>query len=299
MVFGLPFFRTAVFAILVLAGIHAYLGFHVVRRGVIFVDLALAQMAALGLAVAVVFGVHESPVSSYVLRLAMTLVGATCFAWLRGQEGRVPLEAFIGIVFATAQAGVFLVLEKSPSGPEHLKETLVGALYTVDPKHVAITACLYTLVGVLHFLLRRPFFEITNDAEGARARGRNVFFWDFLFYSIFGLVVTSSVEISGVLLVFGLLVIPAVAGLLASVRPGPALAVGWTFAFVASVAGLFGSVRWDLPAAPSILVALTVFLGLLGLVLRLRRGRWRPRESEPTDARREVLGGEAAATRVR
>lgn len=271
--FTLPFFRAALFAILVLAGIHAYLGFHVVRRGVIFVDLALAQMAALGVALALVFNVHESPLGNYLWPLGMTLLGSACFAWLRTQERHVPLEAFIGIVFATAQATVFLLLEKNPSGLEHLKETLVGTLYTVDPKHVAKTALLYAAVGLVHILLRKPFFEITNDPEAARARGRKLFWWDFLFYGLFGVVVTSSVQIAGVLLVFGLLVIPAVAGLLASSRPARALAVGWTFAFVASIGGLFGSVQFDLPAAPSVLVSLALGLAVLGLGLRLRLRR--------------------------
>ncbi len=269
---ALPFFRTALAASLVLAGIHAYLGYHVVRRGVIFVDLALAQMAALGVAVAIVFGVHESPVVSYLLPLGMTLVGAASFAWLRGQGRSVPLEAFIGIVFATAQAAVFLVLEKSPSGPEHLKETLVGSLFTVDPVHVVRTAVLYGTIGGVHFLLRKPFFEITNDPEGARSRGRKVFFWDFLFYGLFGFVVTSSVQIAGVLLVFGLLVIPAVAGQLAAATAGRALAIGWTFGFLACVLGLFASIWVDMPAAPTILVSLTVLLVLLGALLRIRKG---------------------------
>jgi len=201
----------------------------------------------------------------------MTLVGAACFAWLRNQERRVPLEAFIGIVFATAQAGVFLVLEKSPAGPEHLKETLIGTLYTVDPRHVLQTAALYAGIGVVHFLLRRPFFEITNNPEAARARGRNLFLWDFLFYALFGVVVTSSVEIAGVLLVFGLLVIPAVAGLLTTGRTARALAFGWVFAFVASLGGLFASARFDLPAAPSILIALSGCLALLGVVRGFRQ----------------------------
>src|SRR5512140_171281 len=148
--FALPFFWTALAASLVLAGIHAYLGFHIVRRGVIFVDLALAQMAALGVALAVVLHAHENEILRYLLALGMTFVGAACFAWLRGQERKAPLEAFIGIVFATAQALVFLVLEKSPSGPEHLKETLVGALFTIAPAHVWKTAALYLVVGVLH-----------------------------------------------------------------------------------------------------------------------------------------------------
>jgi zinc/manganese transport system permease protein len=270
---SLPFFRTAVLACLLLAGIHAYLGFHVVRRGVIFVDLALAQMAALGVAVAVVLDRHDNGAMTYALALGMTFVGAACFAWLRSQERQhVPLEAFIGIVFATAQAAVFLVLEKSPAGPEHLKETLVGALFTIDPRHVLKTAVLYAAVGVAHWLLRRPFFEITTDAEAARRGGRRLFWWDFLFYAIFGFVVTSSVQIAGVLLVFGLLVIPAVAGLMASSRDSVALAVGWVFAFVACLVGLLGSVRWDLPAAPSVLVALSGLLVVLGVGLRLKRG---------------------------
>lgn len=275
---SLPFFRTALLAGFLLAGIHAYLGFHVVRRGVIFVDLALAQMAALGVALAVVLGLHERPIETYLLALGMTLVGAASFAWLRGQERKAPLEAFIGIVFAAAQAGVFLVLEKSPAGPEHLKETLVGALFTVDPAHVTKTAVLYAILGAVHVALRRPFFEITNDPEGARRRGRRLFFWDFLFYGIFGFVVTSSVQIAGVLLVFGLLVIPAVAGLMTTPRTGGALAVGWAFGCVACLLGLLGSVRLDLPAAPSVLVCLTAMLAAWGGLLGLRG--WRRRRSE-------------------
>ena len=271
--FALPFFRTAVIVSLVLAGIHAYLGFHIVRRGVLFVDLALAQMAALGLALSLVFGLEHHPVASYFVSLGMTFVGAAVFAWLRGRARIVPLEAFIGIVFATAQAAVFLVLEKSPSGPEHLKETLVGSIFTVDPKHVARVAVLYTVIGIVHVLLRKPFFEITNDPVAARARGRRLFVWDLLFYATFGFVVTSSVQMAGVLLVFGFLVIPAVAGLIASPRPGVALAVGWVFGFVASVLGLVGSVSLDMPAAPSILVTLTALLLVLGSIVGMLRRR--------------------------
>jgi len=271
--FGLPFFRTAVIVVLVLAGIHAYLGFHIVRRGVLFVDLALAQMAALGVAVALAMGLEGDGSVAYLLSLGMTLFGAALFAWLRGRERSIPLEAFIGIVFATAQAAVFLILERSPAGPEHLKETLIGSLFTVDPKHVLRVAILYAVIGAIHFALRKPFFEITNDPAGAAARGRRVFLWDFLFYATFGFVVTSAVPMAGVLLVFGFLVIPAVAGLMASPRPGVALVVGWVFAVVASVAGLSASVRCDFPAAATILVTLTAFLVVHATALALfRRG---------------------------
>ena len=265
--FALPFFQVAALAALVLAGLHAYLGFHIVRRGVLFVDLALAQMAALGVALGVVIGVEHEEFSSYLLALGMTFVGAALFAWLRGRARQVPLEAFIGIVFATAQAAVFLMLEKTPAGPEHLKETLVGSLYTISPHHLWVVAGLYAAIGIVHFLLRKPFFEITSDPHGARERGRRLFFWDFLFYVTFGLVVTLSVPIAGVLLVFGLLVIPAVAGVMATPRTGLALVIGWVFGFAGSVAGLLAAVQLDLPAAPSILVTLTLLLLLHGLVV--------------------------------
>lgn len=271
--FQLPFFRTALIAILVLAGIHAYLGYHVVRRGVIFVDLALAQMAALGLAIALVLGIEHDSIYSYLLPVGMTLVGAASFAWLRRAERHAPLEAFIGIVFATAQAAVFLVLEKSPAGPEHIKESLVGSLLTVDPKQVAVVAAGYALIGLIHWLVRRPIFEITEDPVAAEARGRRLFWWDFFFYGLFGLVVTSAVQIAGVLLVFGLLVIPAVAALLVSRGARAALIIGWIFATVASVAGLVGSIQFDAPATPSILVALTAGLLVMGVVRRVRGAR--------------------------
>jgi len=260
----LPFFQYAALAALVLAGIHAYLGFHIVRRGVLFVDLALAQMAALGVALAVVLGREHDEVGAYVLALGMTMLGAALFAWLRGRARHAPLEAFIGIVFATAQALAFLLLEKTPSGAEHMKETLVGSLFTVAPHQIAVVAGLYAVVSLVHVALRKPFLEITNDPEGAKARGRKVFWWDFLFYATFGVVVTSAVQIAGVLLVFGLLVIPAVAGVMATSRTGLALAIGWVFAFVASVVGLLMSVTLDLPAAPSILVTLTALLVVQG-----------------------------------
>jgi len=277
--FALPFFRTAVIACLVLAGIHAYLGFHIVRRGVLFVDLALAQMAALGVAIAMVLGLEHDGLASYALSLGMTFVGAAIFAWLRERSRNVPLEAFIGIVFATSQALVFLVLEKSPSGPEHLKETLVGSLFTVAPSHVLRVAVLYAVIGVVHVLLRKQFFEITTDPAAAKAKGRHLFFWDLVFYATFGFVVTSAVQIAGVLLVFGLLVIPAVAGVIASSRTSVALAVGWIFGFVASVAGLVGSVRFDMPAAPSVLVTLSVLLLFVcAAAALLRRGRAQAQE---------------------
>jgi zinc/manganese transport system permease protein len=269
--FSYPFMWWALSASLVLAGIHAYLGFHVITRGVIFVDLSLAQMAALGVAVAIIFNVHEHPILGYLLPLGMTLTGAIVFAWLRHFERRVPLEAFIGIVFATSQALVLLILGQTASGTEHLKETLVGTIFTVDPATVIKTAVIYAIIGLLHFLLRKSLFEITNDPEAARRKGRKIFWWDVFFYGSFGVVVTSSVKIAGVLLVFGLLIIPSVAGVLASSRTGIRLLVGWTFALLGSSVGLITAFALNFPAAPSILAVLTLTLIVHGMIVTIVR----------------------------
>jgi zinc/manganese transport system permease protein len=261
----------ALAACLVLAGIHAYLGFHVVKRGVIFVDLSLAQIAALGLAVAILMDLHEHPLANYLFPLAATIVAAIIFAWLRHLDYRVPLEAFIGITFATAQALVMLILEKTPSGTEHLKETMVGSIFTVDPAIVIKTAIIYSVVGAIHFLIRKPLFEITNDPVLAKQSGRRIFIWDVLFYSTFGVVVTSSVRIAGVLLVFAFLVIPAVAGVLVSERTGIRLIVGWVFGFTCSTVGLLAAFRLDTPAAPTILTVLTLALLVHGTIVTLIR----------------------------
>jgi len=271
--FSFPFMWWAIAVSLVLAGIHAYLGFHVIARGVIFVDLALAQMAALGVAIAIFFDLHEHPVANYLLPVGMTLLGAIVFAWLRHFERRVPLEAFIGIVFAVAQASALLILGQTASGTEHLKETLIGTIFTVAPATVIKTAVIYSAVGALHFFLRKPLFEITRSSTDAAARGRNVFWWDVLFYATFGIVVTSSVRIAGVLLVFGLLVIPSVAGVLSSARTGVRLAIGWIFACVGSTIGLLSAFALDTAAAPTILIVLALSLVLHSVVLAFSKIR--------------------------
>jgi zinc/manganese transport system permease protein len=275
--FTFPFMWWAAAACLVLAGIHAYLGFHVIKRGVIFVDLSLAQLAALGVALTIVFNLHDRPLAGYLFPLGMTLVGAVVFAWLRHLDHRVPLEAFIGIVFATSQALALLILEHSPSGAEHLKESLMGGIFTVNPAVVIKTAIIYSAIGLLHFFVRKPLFQITNAPDLARKSGLNVFGWDVLFYATFGIVVTSSVQIAGVLLVFGLLVIPAVAGVMASDRNGVRLIVGWSFAFLSSFLGLLAAFLFNSPAAPTILAVLALFLILHGLLISFVRVLSRPR----------------------
>ena len=254
----------------VLTGIHVYLGLHVLVRGVIFVDLALAQVAALGLSVAVLAGHAIHSDAAYWYALAFTLAGAALFAVTRVPAGPIPQEAIIGIVYAVSAAVAVLVVDRAPQGSEHIKQLLVGSILTVTSREVAALAALYAGIGALHWLIRRPLLEISLDPEGSRQRGRATRAWDFVFYMSFGLVVTSSVRLAGVLLVFSYLIVPAVVGALLVSAVAARLLVGWGFALVVSILGLSASWIWDLPTGAAIVTTFGALLAAVALVGAIR-----------------------------
>jgi len=241
-------------ASLILTGIHAYLGVHVVERGVIFVDLSLAQIAALGLTVAYLAGydVHTST-PAYLFSLGFTFVGAAIFAFTRAhRKTRIPQEAVIGIVYAVSAAVAILMMSKATQETEHLKEMLVGNILSVSWHEVGKTAVLYALIGVFHFVFRKRFLLISMNEPEAERQGLNVRFWDLLFYMSFGFVVTSSVAIAGVLLVFCFLIVPSVTAMLFTERLGLRLAIGWGMGALVSAAGVALSFLLDLPTGATI-----------------------------------------------
>lgn len=263
---------------LILTGIHAYLGVHVVERGVIFVDLSLAQIAALGTTAAYLAGHDLHDPVTYFWSLGFTIAGAAMFALTRvHHDTRIPQEAIIGIVYAVSAAAAILAMSKAPEGTEHLKDMLVGNILTVSWREVITTAVLYSLVGIFHYLFRKRFLAISIDAGAAAASGLNVKFWDFLFYTSFGFVVTSSVKIAGVLLVFSYLIVPSVAAMLFSRRIGTRLAIGWSMGALVSAAGILASFHLDLPTGATIVCTFGVALILVAL-LRLAMGK---RVAEP------------------
>lgn len=263
----LQFLLPAIVASLIIAGIHAYLGLHVVERGVIFVDLSLAQIASLGAAIAVWQGYdpHTDP-QIYWMSLGFTLIGALIFAMVKGHEARIPQEAIIGISYAVASAAVILTMSKATGEAEHLKDMLVGNILSVQWPEVWATAAIYVVIGIFHFVFRKRFLEISVDAAAAAARGVSVKFWDFLFYASFGIVVTRSVAIAGVLLVFCYLIVPSVAGMLYSARIGPRLAIGWLMGIIVSVLGMYFSVQFDLPTGAAIVCTFGLALILMAAV---------------------------------
>ena len=271
----LPFLMLPFLAALVLTGIHAYLGVHVVERGVIFVDLSLAQIAALGSTVALLAGYDVHSLTSYFWSLGFTIIGAAFFAFARvHRETRIPQEAIIGIVYAVSAAASILVMSKAPQETEHLKDMMVGNLLAVNWSTVIKTAVLYAVIGLFHYVFRRKFLAISLSAHnGSTESIPNVRLWDFLFYASFGVVVTWSVAIAGVLLVFCYLIVPSVAAMLFARSIGKRLALGWIVAAVVTAFGILASFHFDLPTGATIVCTFGIALSLMAIVrLFMRTG---------------------------
>jgi zinc/manganese transport system permease protein len=265
----LQFLAAPFAASLILTGIHAYLGVHVVERGVIFVDLSLAQFAALGAAVAVLLpatgGSEHSPLV-YWTSLGFTFIGAAVFSLIRVRNARIPQEAIIGIAYAVASAAAILAMSKATSESEHLKDMLVGNILAVSWAEVAGTGLLYGVIGLFHYVFRGRFLAISLGHVSAGTGGLSIRFWDFLFYASFGFVVTSSVAIAGVLLVFCYLIVPSVGAMLFADTIGKRLAIGWTMGTVVSALGILLSVQFDMPTGATIVCTFGAVLVLMSLV---------------------------------
>ncbi len=257
---------------LILTGIHAYLGVHVVERGVIFVDLSLAQIAALGSTIAVMQGYDVHGQIAYFWSLGFTILGAAIFALTRvHRETRIPQEAIIGIVYAVSAAAAILAMSKATGETEHLKDMLVGNILSVDKATLAKTAVLYALVGLFHWIFRKKFLAISLGAHNGDAENiPHLKLWDFLFYTSFGFVVTSSVAIAGVLLVFSYLIVPSVAAMLFSKSIGRRLAIGWTMGAIVSALGVLLSFRLDLPTGATIVCTFGISLALMAVIWAIR-----------------------------
>jgi zinc/manganese transport system permease protein len=266
----------ALVAALILVGLHAYLGVHIIARGVIFVDLALAQLAAAGATVAVFFGLSADSLGGYIFALAATILGAALFSVSRIRNRYITQEAIIGIVFVVASAVTILLTAQAPRGAEHVQELLTGTLLWVTWPQIWRAAGIYAVIALLHWFLRGRFLLISLEPQKAKEKGWAIRWWDFLFYVLFGVVVTVSVSIVGVLLVFSFLVIPAVIAFLFTHRPGALGAIAWPVGAMSVFLGLYASYRTDLPTGPMVVCAfaLALILAFVGRRLMAARARF-------------------------
>jgi len=265
----------AFFVCLILVGIHSYLGLHVLRRKVIFVDLALAQIAALGTTVGFLFGIMPDTTGAFWFSLMFTFIGAGVFSISRIRHEIIPQEAVIGLVYAIAASVSILVIDKAPHGAEHIKEILTGSILWVKWDTIFSAAIVYSFVGIFHFIFRKQFILISEKPDEAYKKGMNVRFWDFLFYVSFGVVITHSVGTAGVLLVFVFLVVPAITSMLITDVLWKQLVIGWSMGVVVSIAGLYLSYIGDLPSGPTVVSFYGLMLILVALYLYIYRAEMR------------------------
>jgi zinc/manganese transport system permease protein len=262
-----------------------YLGLHVVRRGIIFIDIAMAQMASLGICVAVLLHLNLEGWPAFFIALGFTLLGAAIFSVTGKRSSQVPQEAVIGIGYVVAAATAILLLSRAAEGDEEIKNMLVGNILLVSPLDVWKCFALFVLVGAIHFALRHSFLLVSFERDLAYQRGLRVRWWDFLFYALFGLVVTSFVRIAGVLLVFSYLIVPAVCGINLAQSLGKRLLIGWLIALIGGIAGLFLSFECDLPSGAAIVCTFGILLVVIAIAASLRT---KPNRSLPDAANATV-----------
>jgi zinc/manganese transport system permease protein len=239
--------------------IHAYFGIHILERGIIFVDLAMAQFIALGIALAFLMG-HEGSARNYYA-VAFAIVGASVFSMARRIQRIVNMEAFIGVLYIFSLAGSILILDRTPHGLEEFKAILNGNILWITPSDILKTFILYAAIGLLHLVFRKKFFALSYEESNGP-------FWEFLFFLSFALVLVSSVQLAGILQVFSFLVIPALIGRLFTRSPMKILIGGWGIGLAASMVGITLSYKLDLPTAPLIVASLSVAFFIL-LVFRI------------------------------
>jgi len=248
-----------------------YLGLHVVKREVIFVDLALAQVATLGTCVALLMGYHFDDRITFWISLAVTFLGAAFFSWTRNtNKAAVPQEAVIGITFVVAAAAVILLLSRVAGGKEELEHLLTGDILNVTKGDIAQRVLVFAALGAFYGAFHKRFVLISSDPERAITEGVRVRLWDFLFYAAFALVVVSFVRLGGVLLTFSYLIVPAVCGTILATDWMKRLAIGWGIAAASSIIGLWASYKMDLPTGAAIVVASGLLLAVVGVFTTAR-----------------------------
>jgi zinc/manganese transport system permease protein len=261
-----------ILACILLPWLLVYLGLHVVQRGIIFVDIAMAQMASLGICIALLLRIDLHSWASFAIALAFTLAGAAIFSFTGKRSSQIPQEAIIGIAYVVAAAAAVLLLSRAAEGDEEIKQMLVGNILLVSPADVWRCFALFVAVGIFHFLFRRNFLVVSFDRDAAYQRGLRVRWWDFFFYASFGLVVTIFVRIAGVLLVFSYLIVPAVCGINFARSLRARLLVGWVLATLGGIGGLFWSFYSDLPTGAAIVCMFGLLLVLVSIITVLRSG---------------------------
>jgi zinc/manganese transport system permease protein len=256
------FLSIQIVLLFVVTSVHTYLGLHVIRRGIVFSDLSLDQLAAFGVIVGIGFGIQGGSAGSYIVSFGAVLIGSVLLAYVKPKNKNIPHEAVIGIIYGLALVASVMVADKISGGMSYVTQTLAGVMLWVNWLLVLVTVIAYVVLSAFHYKFRGKFISIT-EGKGSLP---NENFWDLLFFISLGIITVLIVPIAGVLLAYGFLMIPAAIASLFTKQWGKALHIGWSVGFIASMVGLFSSYSFDLPYGPTLVLTLGVFfMGALAL----------------------------------
>jgi len=260
------FMAPAIIMCLILTGICVYIGIHVVMREVIFIDIALAQIAALGASICLVFNLELNSFWTFLISLGFTLAAALLISVIKRLSHLAPQEAFIGILYATGAAALILMGDRLAHGSEHVKELMVGHLLWTNWREVGFYFIVYLMLGGVYFLLHKKLLLISQNKRNSNFKVNNGIFWEFVFYALLGIVVSFGVRVAGVLLMFGFLIVPAVIGILLKTSFTARLVIGWITGVIFSLLGSYLSYCLDFPTGAMIVVSLGIGLLILALI---------------------------------
>jgi zinc/manganese transport system permease protein len=257
------FLSTQIVLLFVVTSVHTYIGLHIIRRGLIFSDLSLDQLAAFGVIVGIGLGIQGGTTLSYLLSFIAVLVGSFLLAFVKPKNGRIPHEAIIGIIYGLALVASIMVADKFSGGATYVTQTLKGCMLWVNWNLVIVTVSAYIVIAAFLYIYRRKFVAITDKTE--KVKNENL--WDFGFFLCQGIITVLIVPIAGVLLAYAFLMIPAATAALFTRGWGSGLRIGWGLGFLASMAGLFASYFFRLPYGPTLVLT----LGLMFVIALLIR----------------------------
>ncbi|HEX9759230.1 MAG TPA: metal ABC transporter permease [Nitrospiria bacterium] len=259
-ILSIPFMRQAIFASSILTFMLAYLGIHVVKRRIVFVDLAIAQLSAVGVAFAMLFDFNP-----LVFSLVFTLVGAGLLS-IPEYEKRIPQEAIMGIIYAVASAIAVLLIANIPHGEADILNLFFGNILGVTTQQLFVLLVVFGFVTFIHILFSKKFIQITETSTVDPSNKSHKRFWNLIFYLTLALVIAVAIRTAGVLLVFSTLVIPAVTALLFFQRFSHLVLTALGIGLIATWTGFISSFQFDLPTGPTIVTALGGWLFFASLV---------------------------------
>ncbi len=253
-IFEIDFMRHALITGLLVGIMCSFIGVYIVLRRIVFVGASLAQISSSGFAVGILFGID--PVLS---ALGLTLMGVLIFGY-NLQSKTIPQDSTLALGYTMASAGSILLLSKHPRGDADLMGLLFGNILTITPDQIYVLLATLIILGGIHLIFYKEFLFISFDPEMAETLGYRPQVWNIVFYITVGILISLAVKSAGILLVFGLLVIPPIVAIMLTEKMKRIFILSVLTSVISIPTGLYLSFTQDFPSGPTIVAVMSVIL---------------------------------------